>query len=139
MRLRLRTESASTCQALNGTVILLLPLLNSSSYGCPSTYPCLLAQRYCWATIGHLVHPLKFQRPHGFGDLHQNSLKPHTSRVGMVARRMQDIFVKGPHVQRNRDRIEIEDSCVRQDEAFWYDSDEIGLRDHVEARTRHDR
>ncbi len=51
----------------------------------------------------------------------------------MVARRMQDIFVKGPHVQRNRDRIELEDSCVRQDEAFWYHGDEIGLRDHVQG------
>jgi hypothetical protein len=36
----------------------------------------------------------------------------------MVARRMKDIFVKGPDVQRNRDGIDVEDSRIRVDEAL---------------------
>ena len=51
----------------------------------------------------------------------------------MVASRMKDIFVKSPDVQRNRDRVDIKDSRVRMDEAFGYDSDQIGLRDYVQS------
>jgi 2-iminobutanoate/2-iminopropanoate deaminase len=51
----------------------------------------------------------------------------------MVARRMKDIFVKGPDVQGNRDGIDVEDSRVRVDEALWYYSDQIGLRDYVQS------
>ena len=81
----------------------------------------LPSQHYFAAwTIGHLVHPFTLQRPQGFGDFHQNSPKPRTSRVRMVARGMKDIFVEGPDVQRNRDRIEIKDSGVRIDEALGY-------------------
>ncbi len=58
-------------------------------------------------TIGLLIRSSSLQRPQRFRNLHQNSPKPDTSRVRMVARRMKEIFVKGPHVQRNRDRLEI--------------------------------
>jgi hypothetical protein len=79
------------------------------------------------------MRPLRPQRPQGFRDLHQNSAKPNTSRVRMVARRMKNIFVKGPNVQRNRERIDIEDSRTRMDEAFGYHSDQIGVRDDVQS------
>jgi hypothetical protein len=46
---------------------------------------------------------------------------------------MKDVFVKGPDVQGNRDGIDVEDSRVRVDEALWYYSDQIGLRDYVQS------
>lgn len=51
----------------------------------------------------------------------------------MVASRMKDIFVKGPDVERNCDRIEIERSRVRVDKALGYYRDQIGLRDYMQS------
>jgi len=85
------------------------------------------------STIALLMRLLSLQRPHRFRDLHQNSPKPHTSRIRMVACRMKDKFVKGPDVQRNREGVDVEGSGTGTDEALGYDSDQIGLRDYVQS------
>jgi hypothetical protein len=51
----------------------------------------------------------------------------------MVARWMKDKFVKGPDVQRNREGVDVEGPGARTNEAFGYDSDQIGLRDYVQS------
>ena len=84
-------------------------------------------------TIGFRMRVLGFQRTQRFRDLHQDFAKPDASRVRMAARGMKEVFVKGADVQRNSDRVDIEDSCVRTDEAFGNYRDEIGLRDYVQS------
>ena len=92
-----------------------------------------LAQTLFRSTTQFVMCPGRPQRAQRFRDFHQDSPKPRTSRVRMVARRVKDVFVKRADIQRNCDGVNVECSSARVNEAFGYYGDQIGLRDNVQG------
>jgi hypothetical protein len=86
-----------------------------------------------WATIEFCRRMLAIQRAKGFRDFQEDFAEPDTAGVGVAAGWMEDIFVKSADAERNWERVDMENSRVGMNEAFWQDGDQIGLRDYVQS------